>query len=148
MEELKKNGIKSQKRTIIYCQKRKQCSVLYRMFETELGDALYHDRKSPKNYIVKMFQAGTPKPVKEVHIQQHVSTRSDGCITILISTVAFRMGVDCKSVRRVIPFCPPPTVEAYARECGRAGRDGLQSCCVLLFNGLASVHCDHTMKSF
>ena len=66
----------------------------------------------------------------------------------LICSVAFGMGVNCKKVRRVIHFGPSKSVELYVQECGIAGRDGLPSSCVLLYNGLPSSHCDADMKQY
>jgi hypothetical protein len=55
------------------------------------------------------------------------------------------MGVDLKGARRVIHFGPSQTVESYLQECGRVGRDGGQSECILLYNGLLAAHCSGDM---
>ncbi len=52
---------------------------------------------------------------------------------IMFCTNAFGMGVDIKSVRRVIHFDMTASVEAYAQEIGRAARDGLPAQAVLLW---------------
>ena len=91
-------------RTLIYCQTRKQCAVLYRIFEMYLGRHMYHTDVSPRNSIVEMYHAGTPVSVKD-HILMSMATE-DGHVRILICTVTFGMGVNCGSVRRVIHFGP------------------------------------------
>ena len=115
------------------------------MFEVYLGRHMYHTDVSPRNRIVEMY-AGTPVSVKD-HILMSMATE-DGHVRILICTVAFSMGVNCRSVRRVIHFGPSKSVELYVQECGRAGRDGLPSTCVLLCNGLLSARCDSDMKQY
>ena len=145
INELKENGLKTP-RTIVYCQTRRQCSVLFRMFEVYLAKHMYNGEDRHENRIVEMYHAGSPDTVKK-HILENM-TNSEGHIRVLLSTIAFGMGVNCKNVRRIVHFGPSKTVEAYVQECGRAGRDGDQSTCVLFYNGLLSAHCDADMKEY
>ena len=93
-----------------------------------------------------MYHAGTPSRVKD-HIVENMANE-DGHLRLLISTIAFGMGVNCKRVRRIIHFGPSKSVEMYVQECGRAGRDGLPSTCILLYNGLLSTHSEKDMKEY
>lgn len=145
INELKALGLNTP-RILIYCQTRKQCAVLYRVFEIFLGKYIFHGECKPQNRIVEMYHAGTPTSVKEQIIENLAS--DEGHLRVLISTIAFGMGVNCKKVRRVIHFGPSKSVEMYVQECGRAGRDGLASTCVLLYNGLLSAHCEKDMKQY
>ena len=71
-----------------------------------------------------------------------------GVIRILVATIAFGLGVDCRAVHRTIHFGPSKNLEAFVQESGRAGRDGKLSFSYLSYHGLLLTHVEKDIKNF
>jgi ATP-dependent DNA helicase RecQ len=76
----------------------------------------------------KAYHAGMESEVRTL-IQDWFMASPDA---IVVATIAFGMGIDKSNIRAVYHFNLPKTLENYAQEIGRAGRDGETSRCELL----------------
>jgi ATP-dependent DNA helicase RecQ len=75
------------------------------------------------------YHAGLTQTVRRQVLRAFLAGR----VSVIVATSAFGMGIDKPDVRRVLHWGPPRTLEAYYQEAGRAGRDGREACCLVLW---------------
>ena len=102
---------------IIYCSTRKKVETVCENLQA-LG------------YAATRYHAGLEEEERRKNQEDFLYDRK----TIMVATNAFGMGIDKSNVSFVIHYNMPKSIEAYYQEAGRAGRDGSDADCILLYN--------------
>ncbi|UNP79284.1 DNA helicase RecQ [Bacillus mycoides] len=109
-------------------QNQKESGIIYAATR-KVVDQLYEDL-GKAGVSVSKYHAGMSDHNRNE--QQELFLRDE--ISVMVATSAFGMGIDKSNIRYVIHYQLPKNMESYYQEAGRAGRDGLDSECILLYS--------------
>ncbi len=105
-----------------------QSGIVYVTLQQTAEDVAQQMRQ--RNIPAQAYHAGM-KSERRQEIQQQFMTSKQG---VIVATIAFGMGIDKSDIRFVVHYDLPKSIENYAQEIGRAGRDGLSADCLVLAN--------------
>src|SRR3954468_3908063 len=114
-----------------------EAGIIYCMRRRDVDDLTAKLRERGVNAMP--YHAGLTNEQRRETQEAFAAERCD----VVVATIAFGMGIDRSNVRFVMHVAMPKSLEHFQQETGRAGRDGLEAECVLLYSGADAV----TMKA-
>ena len=107
----------------------KQAGIVYRTSRKDVEKTA--DYLVSKGIRAKAYHAGLPQEKRRKTQDMFNEDRID----VICATIAFGMGINKNNVRFVIHGDLPRSIEGYYQETGRAGRDGMEAQCLMLYSG-------------
>jgi ATP-dependent DNA helicase RecQ len=107
-------------------EQRQGATIVYVTLQKTAEQVASHLQQSGVNALP--YHAGLPDEKRHAAQDAFMTGRAD----TIVATIAFGMGIDKADIRGVYHYNLPKTLENYAQETGRAGRDGQPSVCELL----------------
>ena len=105
----------------------KQSGIIYCQSRSGVDDVTAKLKQD--GYSVLPYHAGLNNQKRAANQEQFVRDDAD----IIVATIAFGMGINKPDVRYVVHYDLPKNIESYYQQIGRAGRDGQDADCLLLF---------------
>ena len=106
---------------IPFCHSRKVVGDLYSLFHDELGEKQYVQsdtgENTYRNRIFAMYHSRTHRDVKST--VQSSFAAENSTVRVLISTIAYGMGINVKDLHTVIHYGPADDLDDYVQESGR-----------------------------